>query len=175
MIPPLFSWRKYDTIDVIVSHMCKNIAVNICLSATISTTKSNQWHLLFANKTICPHETCKLPMKRQRETREKKQRKLLLFCFWANAKVAVRTLDWHGRKGLHDERFTCNSRKKQLDKSVFFLFISKESVCVQLRLSGKIKLTGGCVKCPLRALIEGQLSALASLEKTEKCPPWQNV
>ena len=28
------------------------------------------------------------------------------------------------------------------------------------------------MKCPLRALIEGQLSALASLEKTEKWPLW---
>ena len=30
------------------------------------------------------------------------------------------------------------------------------------------------MKCPLRALIEGQLSAWASLAKTEKCPLWQN-
>ena len=38
---------------------------------------------------------------------------------------------------------------------------------------GKINLPGGCVKCSLRALIEGQLSALASLAKTEKCLLWQ--
>ena len=38
---------------------------------------------------------------------------------------------------------------------------------------GPINFPGGCVKCPLRALIEGQHSALASLEKTEKCPLWQ--
>ena len=30
------------------------------------------------------------------------------------------------------------------------------------------------MKCPLRALIEGQLSALASLAKTGKCPLRQN-
>ena len=31
-----------------------------------------------------------------------------------------------------------------------------------------------CVKCQLRALIEGQLSARARLAKTEKCHLWQN-
>ena len=38
-----------------------------------------------------------------------------------------------------------------------------------------INFSGGCVKCPLRALIEGHLSALASLAKTEKCPLWQKT
>ena len=30
------------------------------------------------------------------------------------------------------------------------------------------------MRCLSRALIEGQLSALARLGKTEKCPVWQN-
>ena len=37
----------------------------------------------------------------------------------------------------------------------------------------RINFLGGCVKCPFRALIEGQPSAWASWAKTEKCPLWQ--
>ena len=38
----------------------------------------------------------------------------------------------------------------------------------------KISCPGGCVNCSLRALIEGQLSAWASLAKSEKLPNWHN-
>ena len=46
-----------------------------------------------------------------------------------------------------------------IEKGVTF----KQMVC---------NLPGGCVKCPLKALIEGHLSAQGSLEKTEKCSFW---
>ena len=46
--------------------------------------------------------------------------------------------------------------------------LRKNTNVAELKFSS-INLSGGCVKCPLRALIEGQLSAQVGGEKTEKC------
>ena len=53
-------------------------------------------------------------------------------------------------------------------RSKTFLTLKKLSRWLQKKLHSKtINLPEGCVKCPLKALIDGQLSALASLAKAE--------
>ena len=91
---------------------------------------------------------------------------LVIVCHACPKKSLSRELKFLSSEPSQPDKYSLNDPHK----SSQLYFQTLDGVC-KIK-SHSINFPGGCVNCLLRALIEGHLSALASVAKTEKYPIW---